>query len=209
VRKEGGSFSFNVAGETVKLAVAGVGVENSYKAARDLIERFGVRRIVSIGFAGALTGPLHVGDVVVADRVLDVRTGAKFDCGSEPWPIAGARRGALLCSAEVITAAAEKRALAEKWTALAVDMESAGVAHAAAERGIEFAAVKAITDTSDQSIAIDFARCRSDDKGFSLRKIVAEGIRRPHGIRDLWMLATAARVAARALAVVLCGQGVR
>jgi adenosylhomocysteine nucleosidase len=207
LKKDGRFFSLVLADRSMKLVVAGVGARNSYQAARDLIDRFGVGSIATIGFAGALIDSLAVGDIVVADRVLDQQTGETFNCGREPWSLAAARRGTLFCASEVITSTSEKRRLAEHWGAIAVDMESAGVARAAAERGIDFSAVKAITDTSGQSISIDFARCRSDDKGFSLRKIVAEGIRSPHGIRDLWMLATGARVAARALAAALCAPG--
>jgi nucleoside phosphorylase len=209
VRREGRVFSFDLAGQPVKLVVGGVGAENAYRAARDLIDRFAVCRIVTLGFAGALIDSLAEGDIIAADRVIDQQSALKFDCGGDSWPMTVARRGTLLASSEVITSATEKHVLAQTWSAVAVDMESAGVARAAAQRGIEFSAIKAITDTAEQSISIDFARCRSDDKGFSLRKIVAQGMRSQDGIRDLWMLARGARLAARALAVALCGPGMR
>lgn len=203
VQKDGAVYSLLVGGMPAHLIVAGMGAENAYRAARRLVERFGAGGLVTIGFAGALADSLAPGDIVVADQVLDQRTGERFACTSEAWPIRNARRGGLLSAAEVISAAAEKRALAGQWGAVAVDMESAGVGRAAAESGVPFSAIKAITDTAAQSISIDFANCRSDDNRLSYWKIVREGVRTSQSIRDLWMLAGGARVAARALAAAL------
>jgi adenosylhomocysteine nucleosidase len=164
---------------------------------------------VSIGFAGGLAESLAPGDIVAADRVADARTGEAFDCSDALWPVENAHVGGLLCATRVIASAVEKRSLGGEWNAVAVDMESAGVARAASEGGVAFAAIKAITDAAGQSISIDFARCQSDDKRFSLRKIMIEGLRTPNGILDLWTLARGARAAARALAVTLCAPVVR
>ena len=202
-RKQGTVHSFLARGIPVRLAVAGVGAENAYREARRLLERYRVRGLVTIGFAGGLVDSLNAGDIVAADRVLDQRSGEQFDCSSGLWPTENARHGVLLSAAEVITSAAEKRNLADQWGAVAVDMESAGVARAAREAGVEFAAVKAITDTSRQSISFDFARCRSDDNRLSFWKIIREGMRTSQTIRDMWMLAKGARVAARELAAAL------
>jgi nucleoside phosphorylase len=155
---------------------------------------------VTLGFAGGLVNSLKLGDIVLADHVLDQRTGERFECNGELWPVETAHRGGLLSATEVITSAVEKGSLAAQWGAVAVDMESAGVARAAAESGVAFAAIKAISDTSVKSISFDFARCWSDDTRLSFRKIIREGVRTPTAIRDLWMLARGARVASRALA---------
>jgi len=209
VQKEGAIRSFSLGGVPAKLVISGAGLESSYRAARRLLECCRLRGIVSIGFAGGLTDSLSRGDVVIAERVIDARTGETFRCIDALTLVATARRGDLLCAARVITSTMEKHSLAAEWNALAVDMESAGVARAAAESGVAFSAIKAVTDAAGRSISIDFARCQSDDKSFSLRKIVIEGLRTPNGIRDLWSLARGARVAARALAAALCAPGVR
>ena len=203
VEKNKPGYSFLVQGVPVHLSVAGVGAENAYRESRRLLERFRVRGLVTIGFAGGLADSLNPGDIVLADHIFDQRTGQRFECSGELWPVKNAHRGALLSATEVITSAAEKRDLADQWGAVAVDMESAGVARAAAESGVEFAAIKAITDTSMQSISFDFAHCRSDDTRLSIWKIAREGMRTAQTMRDLWMLARGARVAARALAATL------
>jgi nucleoside phosphorylase len=198
--KNGPVYSFIARGIPVHLSVAGMGAENAYREARRLVERFRVRGLVTIGFAGGLVDSLAVGDIVLPDHVQDQRTGERFDCNGGIWPVETGRRGGLLSATEVITSAAEKRSLAGKWGAVAVDMESAGVARAAAECGVAFSAIKSISDTSVKSISFDFARCRRDDNGLSFWKIIREGMRTPSTIRDLWLLARDARVAARALA---------
>jgi len=158
---------------------------------------------VTLGFAGGLVESLNAGDVIVADRVFDQETRERFDCDADLWPLEGVQRGSLLSVPKVITSVAEKRRLAREWGAVAVDMESAGVARAAAEAGGAFCAIKSITDSSNQSISIDFERCRSEHGQLSLFRMAREGMRSPQRIRDLWTLAHGARLAARSLAAAL------
>ena len=200
VQTSGGAYSFIARGLPVHLTVAGVGADNAYREARQLLERFRVRGLVTIGFAGGLVDSLNPGDIVLPHHVIDQRTGERFDCSDELWPVSNAHRGGLLSATSFIASAEEKRVLAGKWGAVAVDMESAGVARAAAERGVAFSAIKAITDNSVNSISFDFASCRSDDNKLSFWKIIREGMRTSQTIRDMWMLAKGARVASRALA---------
>lgn len=204
VERDGSVYSFWLRGEPVRLAIAGMGAENSCRAARELLECGKVRGLVTLGFAGALADSLALGEILIADQVLDQQSRERFDCDGELFPLGGVRCGSLLSVPEVIASAVEKRRLAREWGAIAADMESAGVACAAAQAGVPFCAIKAITDTSEQSISIDFARCRSEHKGLSARKIVREAMRTPRGVRDLWRLAYGAHVAARSLAAALC-----
>ena len=204
IERDGPFYSFVIRDEPALLTIAGMGAENSYRAAQSMLQRFAPRGLVTLGFAGGLQDDLAPGDLVLADHVLEQVTGEQFDCQVDLWPLEGVRRGRLLSVTRMIPSTAEKRRLAGEWGAVAADMESAGVARAAAQAGVPFCAMKAITDSSAQSISIDIARCQSEDKGLFLRKIVGEAIRTPHGIRDLWMLARGARVAARTLAAALC-----
>lgn len=52
----------------------------------------------------------------------------------------------------MITSAQDKAALASRFTAVAVDMESAAIARVCAEHGVPFAAIRAISDTADESL---------------------------------------------------------
>lgn len=107
------------------------------------------------GVAGALQSGVAVGDLVVADRVIDAE-GGETVCPSAPL-LAGSlrRRGLTVHVGPVLTRPTiahglERRSLAARTAALAVDTESAYLA-AQAPAG-RFAAVRAITDTPDAEL---------------------------------------------------------
>ena len=101
--------------------------------------------VISAGFAGALTADLHAGDVLIPAKVIDSGDGSSAETG----PGAGT-----LVSAATIASPAQKRILAEKYQAVAVDMEAAAVAKGAQACGMSFAALKAISDELDFEIPV-------------------------------------------------------
>lgn len=194
-------YSFFLKGEPVVLAIAGAGAENSYRVARELAQLFPLRGLFTVGFAAGLVESLAPGQVVLADQVIEEKSQQRFACQGAILPLPSCQRGSLLSVSGVIHAAEEKGRLGQRWGAVAADMESAGVARAAAQAGLPFGAVKSITDSSQQSIAIDFHRCRSEHGGLSSWKIVREGMASPRGMRALWRLASNSRRAAGSLAL--------
>jgi adenosylhomocysteine nucleosidase len=202
VRQSGNAcYRFSLNGAQVVLAISGAGAENAYRASRELAARYPVRSLLAVGFAAGLIDSLEPGELVLADRVIEEGSQKQFPCQRDFLGGSLGRYGTLLCVSDVLTLAQEKRHLAERWGAIAADMESAGVARAAAEAGVAFGAVRSITDGSDQSIAIDFRRCRSEHEMLSPWKIVREGISSSRGLRDLWWLASNSRRAAGNLAL--------
>ncbi len=201
VRRLGrGLYSLSIGGEPAVLAIAGMGRENAFRAAQNLIGNFSLRGLATLGFAGGLADGLRRGDVLLADRVVEEATGERFDCRPELLAVRFARRGDLLSVGHVVASAAEKRRLVGQWGTLAADMESAGVAAAALRAGLPFCAIKAITDSAEQSISIDFERCRGQDGTLSLTRIMREGMKTLRGTGDLWRLAWSSRRAAGSLA---------
>ncbi|WP_156746106.1 5'-methylthioadenosine/adenosylhomocysteine nucleosidase [Mycobacterium sp. 1423905.2] len=57
-------------GQQIILAEAGMGKVNTGLVATLLADRFGCRNIVFTGVAGGLDPELHIGDIVIADRVI-------------------------------------------------------------------------------------------------------------------------------------------
>jgi len=196
-------YSLCLAGKPVLLAISGMGIENSFRAAQALLRDFPLRGLVTVGFAGALSETLDIGDIVVADSVVEESTQERFDCRQDLLPVKFVGQGSLLCVPEVVSAAGDKKRLNQKWGAVAVDMESAGVARAAASAGLAFCAIKSITDSSQQTISIDFRRCRSEHGILTSGRILREGIRTRQAASDLWRLAQGARRAAGSLATAL------
>lgn len=121
------------------VAVGGIGERHARHAAEVVIERVQPKLLVSAGMAGALSPNLKVGNVGRMREVVDVATGERYPTRGGEW---------VLATSPGISDVAEKGALLTKYAADAVDMEAAAVAQVAKERGLEFAAVKAISDDS-------------------------------------------------------------
>lgn len=68
-------------GREVVVAAAGVGKVNAATTATLLVERMGCRALVLSGAAGGLTERLSIGDLVIADRVIDIDYGRITDGG--------------------------------------------------------------------------------------------------------------------------------
>ncbi len=119
------------------VAVGGIGEKRARHAAEVVIGRAQPKLLVSAGMAGALSPRLKVGDSGRIREVVDVATGERYPTRGGEW---------VLASSQDISDVAEKRALLTKYGADVVDMEGAAVAQVATERGLEFAAVKAISD---------------------------------------------------------------
>ncbi len=126
--------------ESAVIAVGGIGKVAAERAANALIEKYSPGVLVSAGVAGALTDALKVGDVVHARGVVDVGAGERFAADGEAGTIA---------TVSSVSGPDEKRLLAQRWHADVVDMEASAIAQVARENGIEFAALKAISDELD------------------------------------------------------------
>src|SRR5262245_33838485 len=106
--------------------------------------------VISAGFAGSLHADYHVGDVILAKEVVD----AAGTSWPTTWPMSlphsewrpPLHRGPLTTVERIVAAPEDKKALAEKHAAIAVDMESATVARRCSERHMPCACVRAISD---------------------------------------------------------------
>jgi len=130
-----------LADERLRIHVSGIGAGNAARTAA-AVAGDAPEALISAGFCGALAGDLRVGELVAADVVVDERTGDRFAADPRLLAAAPGRRGAMV-SAERIARTPADRARLE---GLAVDMESAALARAAAEAGIPFLALRAVTD---------------------------------------------------------------
>ena len=141
-------------GDGTLLAVSGIGCAAAGRAAAGLIEA-GASALMSFGLAGGLDPVLQAGSVVVASEVMS-RDGAGFPTSaawrerltaalSSQLPVAA---GKLLTSGRPIDAVTEKSAAFRETGAVAVDMESAAIAAAAAAHSLPFIAVRVIVDTA-------------------------------------------------------------
>jgi adenosylhomocysteine nucleosidase len=129
------------------LVCGGIGAEAARRATEAVIREVSPGRVISTGFAGALDGSLEVGDILEPRTVINSSDGVRTEAGSG--------EGILVSSATVANKE-QKARLSKAYGATAVDMEAAAVAQGAEARGVEFGALKAISDAADFSLpAID------------------------------------------------------
>ena len=125
------------------LVCGGIGAEAARRATEAMIREVSPVRVVSVGFGGALDGSLQVGHVLEPRTVINAADGVRTEVGSGEG---------ILVSSATVTGKEQKIRLGKAYGASAVDMEAAAVAQGAQARGVEFAALKAISDTADFSL---------------------------------------------------------
>ncbi|HTS35524.1 MAG TPA: hypothetical protein VMH04_07635 [Candidatus Solibacter sp.] len=126
--------------DDVVLVCGGMGTEAARRAAEAVMAIYAPGLVYSAGFAGALDATLKVGDIVQPRRVINAADGSSIDRNQGDWA---------LVSFGSIATPAQKAKLKHSFDAQLVDMEAAAVARAAEVRGVEFAAVKVISDEFD------------------------------------------------------------
>ena len=119
------------------VAIGGIGEKFARHAAEVAIGEVRPRLLVSAGIAGAISPRLKVGDVGRIREVVDAGTGERYLTSGGEW---------VLATSQDVSDAAEKQELLTRYGADVVDMEGAAVAQVAKERGLEFAAIKSISD---------------------------------------------------------------
>ncbi|SCY53770.1 hopanoid-associated phosphorylase [Nitrosospira sp. Nl5] len=137
-------------GGSAAIWLCGMGEEPAREAAEGL-RTGGATALMSFGLAGALIPSLRPGDLVLpesiyAGRSLQVDLSWRARLQQQLPPHLSVVGGILVTSRQVVTSATEKRALAQVTGACAVDMESGAVAETAAQAGMPFLAVRAISD---------------------------------------------------------------
>jgi len=150
---------------------AGASLERAYAGSLRLVED-GAGALVSFGIAGGLAVGLTPGTMILATTVVDTK-GGRWETSAQ-WRttaatiLSDAMTGVLVSSVVAATTTDEKSRLNLSYQALAVDMESAGVAKAAAEAGCPFLVIRVIADPADRSLP-----------SAALHGIDAEGRQRP------------------------------
>lgn len=119
------------------IAVGGIGENFARHAAEVAIDHAQPQLLLSAGIVGAISPKLKVGDVGRIRQVVDVANGESYLTTGGDW---------VLATSQDVSDATEKHQLLTKFGADVVDMEAAAVAQVAKERGLEFAAIKSVSD---------------------------------------------------------------
>jgi nucleoside phosphorylase len=185
---EGKKFTFFEQDDHVAVC-GGIGSQPARSAAEAAIALYHPIRLHSVGFAGALSSALHVGDIFSPAVVIDARDGSRHYLeGGE---------GALVTFMAVADPK-QKSKLAEAYRASAVDMEAAAVASAALSRGVAFSATKVISDELDFEIP-GMARFITGEGQFNTGRFVLFAALRPWLWKSVAVLAGNSKKAAQSL----------
>ena len=179
--------------EKAVLVCGGIGAQAANIAAQAALIRYRPQGMVSAGVAGSLSSNANVGEAFFAAEVIDVVSGKTYHA------LSGTRR---LVTANKILGPEEKRELAQRYSAHAVDMEAAAVAEVAAQAGLPFYAAKAISDELDFPMP-PMDRFVGASGHFATGKFVLHTAVRPATWPVVWRLARNNSRAARALARVV------
>jgi adenosylhomocysteine nucleosidase len=155
--------------ENAVLVCGGIGSEPARRSAEAVIALYHPTLIYSAGFAGAADPNAKVGDILIPRYVIDARDSSRIDTGIGEG---------ILVSFAAVADSPQKAKLHAAFNAIAVDMEAAAVAKAAAAREIRFAAVKAISDGSDFQLP-PLDRFINPDGGFDTVKFAFFALPRP------------------------------
>ena len=128
----------------VAVAVSGARPDRAEAESRRLVSN-GVQGLLSWGIAGALAPGLKTGDLI-RPAVVSGPDGARWDVVLAPGD------GVLAGHDRLVRHVEAKAGLRAATGAVAVDMESHRVAHVAAEAGIPFGVIRAISDPADREL---------------------------------------------------------
>lgn len=190
---QAGRVCIGHAGErTLALIVTGPGEKSARVGTEALILGHQPRWIVAAGFAGALTDQIQPLDLVVPNRLLH-STGRSLEVGITLEPPSsespGFHVGPLLSVSELVRSPQQRRELATKYQALAVDLESFTVAEVCRENATPMWVVKVITDGLDQPLPPEIGYLMQPRKWTEKLGAVTAAIwNRPGSIKDMWRL---------------------
>lgn len=192
----------------VVLAATGDGERAAEKGVACLLSHHEVDALFVLGVAGGLDPGLQAGTVVAARSV---RNGKGAVGEPDRWWLTRALRqretvaGTVVSSGEIAVDPEAKSRLRREM-ALAepavVDLESATYAREAVARNIPFLVLRAVSDTAEETLPLDFNRFRDADGGIDRRRLKRHLILHPGLLPQLLALRERVQECARRLAVV-------
>lgn len=190
----------------IRIAVveSGAGANLAARATHTLIDGHSPKWVVSVGFSGALQPHLKVGDLVVADAIVDRQgKGLSVPVQMQSAPNDRLFVGKFLNSDQIIRLVSEKQQLGASTGALAVDMESLAVARVCAERNIRYMSVRVISDDLSQDLPQEVLSVFGSTGYRRAGAVLSALWNRPSSWSDLWQLREQAIVAASRLGLFL------
>jgi len=195
-------------GRRVVLVQSGMGKARALEAIQKIAERFPLALIISMGYAGSVDMELNLGDLVLADKVLEKapdssRPLCEISLDSPyldqamamaPFDNINVHRGGLLTVEEVVHKPQQKKELGETFPVLAVEMETSALAQWSVDNEIPLLSVRSIIDTIEQEL-INVSSLQDKSGEVSRLKAGWYVLTHPGALKDLVEISQQARVA--------------
>ena len=159
------------------VVVTGMGMNNARQTAEIILRQAKPAIVWTCGYAGGLDPRLGVGDLVFA---ADPQFPYADSLLKNGW-----KRARFVTVETVAVTQAEKAQLRKESAADAVEMESGAIREIAAMLGCPSATVRAISDTANQDLPLDFNALASGDGGIAPLKLVGTLLSAPYKIPRL------------------------
>lgn len=194
-------------GADIVLAAAGVGKVNAAVCTQTMILKYSPDIIINIGAAGGLSPELGIGDIAIADVVVEhdmdtTPTGdppgyiyglerVEMPCSKKltdmleetVWEVGTvkARRGVIASGDQFICTDVQRNKIIDNFGAVAAEMEGGSIGHVCMMNGVPFGVLRAISDGANDDAVMDyptFAQMAADNS----IKIIVELLKKMEGV---------------------------
>ena len=185
---------------------SGMGPAFAARGTRALLDGHSPAWVISAGFSGALKSDMRVGDIVVADSVMDKTNDTlSLDLKMPADPAHGLHVGKIYMSDTLVRTVEEKQQLADQTGAIAVDMESMTVAKICHDAKVRFVAVRVISDDMSHDLPEEIMTIVGSSGAVRIGAALGALWKRPSSATDMWRLRSQAQESASRLATFLEG----
>ncbi len=192
----------------VRLAVvqSGVGFARARRATQSLLTAHTPDWVISIGFSGGLLPETKVGHIAVANGICDTHGNElSVDCSIPENRDRGLFVGKHLNTDALVRTVEEKQALAERYGAIAVDMESLAVAQVCRDEKRPFLSVRVVSDDLRADLPPEIHSLLASTGTERWGAAIGAIVQRPGSVKDMWQLRESAVTCAGRLATFLDG----
>ncbi len=208
-------FDGKIDGKPVIVGYTGIGADSMEAGLAMLAELVPIKAVVGTGYCGALADDMETGTLVVATDVcalLPNHPGTFWDadaklqqlCRQHSHAENALKVGRVLSVTQALTDPAQKQAAGQNFEAVAVDMESAGLARFCAQQQTPFAVMRVVLDPVTDKVP-DPSEFFDREKRISKRKVMRYVAKNPQAMWELPKLGSQAKQARKRIAEVMPG----
>jgi adenosylhomocysteine nucleosidase len=205
---------FRLYSRDCQMVTSGMGLKRAAQAAHTLIDTIHPQLLFSVGVAGAVNADLEIGDVVAARDTCLLENGLAGEVqplaalSEAAWQAAGqalqARRVRLFPGTAITTRGAQfVQRQAGELTNPILEMETVGIARAAAEQDIPLLSLRGISDGPRAPIPFDLERMMDDEYNLRIGKLIRTILGRSQILPKLLKMGGNTRQAAENAAIAL------